>query len=168
MKHSVPVLQRPIKPPERGGTNTLEIPVVPPDKPTTFQLSEFHHYGVMCKTKRKIINGWLVVRGGQNAFLNRWWTGDQMATKFSCLKVKWALHVLLQIQLRLQCPPQRLLQRRLWLLQRPLQFLLQLRLLILFLFLSVSTGAAFYSLVQLTPPTVKAKSNSLLAPLAII
>ena len=71
IKHSVPVLERLIEPPEQGGTNTLESPAVPPDKPTTFQRCEFHHYGVMCKAKRKSINGWFVVRGGQNAFLDR-------------------------------------------------------------------------------------------------
>ena len=67
IKHSVPVLQRPIEPPKRGGTNTLEIPVVPPDKPTTFQLRGFHHYEVMCKAKRKTTTGWFNVRGGQRA-----------------------------------------------------------------------------------------------------
>ena len=71
--------------------------------------------------------------------------------------------VLLQIQFRLQCPLQRLPQRLLWLLQRLLQFSLQLQRLLLLLLLSVSI-AAYYSLVQPTPPTVNAKSNFLLAP----
>ena len=70
-KHSVPVLKRPIEPPEQRGTNTLEIPVVPPDKPTTFQLSRFHHYEVMCKAKRKIIKRWFDVRCGHSAYPRR-------------------------------------------------------------------------------------------------
>ena len=138
IKHSVPVLKRLIEPPERGITNTLESPTVPPDKPTTFQRCEFHHYGVMCKAKRKVINGWSVVRSGQNALLNIWRTVKQRTTKPFCLKVKWALHVLLQIQLWLQCPLQRLLQRLLWLLQRLLQFSLQLLRLLLLLLQSIS------------------------------
>ena len=95
IKHSVPVLKRPIKPPERGGTNTLEISVVPSDKPTTFQLRVFHHYEVMCKAKRKIITGWFSVRCGQSAYPRRWRTGNQMVTKLMCLEIKWALQLLL-------------------------------------------------------------------------
>ena len=170
-KHSVPVLKRPIEPPERGGTNTLEIPVVPPDKPTTFQLRGFDHYEVICKAKRKKIKRWFNVICGQSALSRRWRTDKQLVPESIRFKFKWVLQLLLQLQLLPQRPRSRLLQPRpqsqfqllplLQRLPRPLhQFPLwhQLR------SASGLTAAAFHILIQPLPITVNAMSNTLLAP----
>ena len=170
-KHSVPVLKRPIEPPERGGTNTLEIPVVPPDKPTTFQLRGFDHYEVICKAKRKKIKRWFNVICGQSALSRRWRTDKQLVPESIRFKFKWVLQLLLQLQLLPQRPRSRLLQPRLQsqfqllpLLQRLPRPLHQIPLRPQLRSASGSTAAAFHSLIQSSPFTVNAMSNPLLAP----